>query len=593
MKYCSFLFVLIVSGLLSCSNNSSPVSQGTPQDIPADSFLDQTPQNYADRFYFVNTDSELPLCDSLTTGYIYYAINTGEFNACTGTEYHLFTLHGPTGDTGASGPTGSIGLPGVGGENGVAGDHGAHYTAHIIPSGIVIQKNGIDFDSLLHGSVFESGLQGVPGDTGSANRSCTIINNHDGTYALTCNNGSTTLIHDGHDGLPGIQGDSGKSCTIVTDSEGSTSLNCNDGTSIPVQDGHQGAQGESGSNGMTCTITTQVSHSQIECSDGLIVPLTNGNIGVQGAIGAPGVDCTVTENSVGDSIIQTCAGTTVGWPKALCNTTAYNPQTSFCFETSLYTKCNAISYLPNEQFCNAGIIYDKCSGLIFDPSTQSCFNNNIHEPCNDSLYNPAHELCDTRDGAVYPFVIIGSQTWMAKNLNYSGDDGVGNKIDSLGFCWGSLDHSNNTHCDSFGRFYQWTTIMDIDSMYLNTPWNGSDINHTGLCPANWHLPARRDFWPLRDAIGGWEYGYTLKSTHSWWDQGNGTNEHGFNAIPTGNRLSDGSYGLMGSVSGWWSSTTAYTKDAWRNFLYYNKDTFEANSLPRTYGFSARCLKDTP
>ena len=61
--------------------------------------------------------------------------------------------------------------------------------------------------------------------------------------------------------------------------------------------------------------------------------------------------------------------------------------------------------------------------------------------------------------------------------------------------------------------------------------------------------------------GGLEYylgeklaGTKMKSSLGWRDNGNGTNESGFNAFPGGCRLINGNFDYVGVWGYWWSST---------------------------------------
>ena len=69
-------------------------------------------------------------------------------------------------------------------------------------------------------------------------------------------------------------------------------------------------------------------------------------------------------------------------------------------------------------------------------------------------------MTDSRDGQTYKTVTIGTQTWMAQNLNYAYTDVPykhGNYTsDSTSWCYND-DASN---CSKYGRLYTWAAAMD-------------------------------------------------------------------------------------------------------------------------------------
>ncbi|MCL2220142.1 MAG: InlB B-repeat-containing protein [Chitinispirillia bacterium] len=192
---------------------------------------------------------------------------------------------------------------------------------------------------------------------------------------------------------------------------------------------------------------------------------------------------------------------------------------------------------------------------------------------------------DGRDSKSYKWVKIGTQTWMAENLNYNVSGSV---------CY----NNSSSNCDIYGRLYDWATVMGIDAAYNDIWWYGGDINHQGICPAGWHVPSDDEWETLvkyvdPNASGDYSNnaGTKLKSTTGWSGGGNGTDDHGFSALPGGNRWG-GSFDNAGSGGYWWSATEYGASNAWFRDIYGYYDLVNrGNYSNKTDLFSLRCVRD--
>ena len=177
---------------------------------------------------------------------------------------------------------------------------------------------------------------------------------------------------------------------------------------------------------------------------------------------------------------------------------------------------------------------------------------------------------DPRDGKVYNIVTIGSQVWMAENMNYE----TGNS-----WCY----DNDPANCATYGRLYDWETVL-------------------GACPSGWHLPNDNEWCTLTQFIdptvncnitewSGTDVGLKMKSTSGWYDNGNGSNSSGFTALPGGYRHTNGSFSNLTYTTYFWSSTEYSSTLAWGRGLGYDYGDIYRNASNKTYGFSARCVKD--
>ena len=179
-----------------------------------------------------------------------------------------------------------------------------------------------------------------------------------------------------------------------------------------------------------------------------------------------------------------------------------------------------------------------------------------------SVYDAtAKTLKDLRDGQTYKTVTIGTQTWMADNLNYETENS---------YCYDD-DPSN---CSKYGRLYTWAAAKTV-------------------CPSGWHLPSKTEFEALITAVGGSSTaGAKLKLQTGWTAYDGITNEDafGFSALPAGSRYSNGVYYYEGRHAYFWRSTEYDSRYAYFMYLNYSLDGAYL-SHGKDLGFSVRCVKD--
>ena len=194
---------------------------------------------------------------------------------------------------------------------------------------------------------------------------------------------------------------------------------------------------------------------------------------------------------------------------------------------------------------------------------------------------PESSFTDSRDGKKYKSVKIGSQTWMAENLNYEAK--------------GSKCYDNKPdNCKKYGRLYNWATAMNIDVKFNNEKWNGSDKKHQGVCPSGWHLPNGDEWQKLVDFAGGQKTaGKKLKAKEGWAEKGNGTDSYGFSALGGGNGRSDGSFLDVGNYGYWWSTNEAesFSIRAYFRSMYYADERAVWLDIGKSNLFNVRCVQD--
>jgi uncharacterized protein (TIGR02145 family) len=175
-------------------------------------------------------------------------------------------------------------------------------------------------------------------------------------------------------------------------------------------------------------------------------------------------------------------------------------------------------------------------------------------------------LVDPRDGQSYRTIKIGTQTWMAQNLNFAGS------VDKpLGVCYDGKPEM----CNKFGRLYNWGESTEYAS-----PSAG---NIRGICPFGWHVPSGLE-WRELPASG------TALASSAGWSGANGTDEFGFRVLPAGEVYSTGEDANSGSKAVFWTSTYASALGAYKMEIAPSQTSVPVITY-KTNGYSLRCVKD--
>ena len=173
---------------------------------------------------------------------------------------------------------------------------------------------------------------------------------------------------------------------------------------------------------------------------------------------------------------------------------------------------------------------------------------------------------DSRDGKTYNTVKIGSQTWMAENLNYNASGSE---------CWAN----DESYCQKYGRLYKWVTAMKV-------------------CPSGWHLPSDEEWQKLVDIAGGDEVAGTklkIMTMSAKTISSNNTDEFGFSALlggcysPPSGYYSDGFFIGAGDTGEWWSASEDDRYNAYNRRMFFNDSAVSRNSHDKSNLYSVRCV----
>lgn len=138
-------------------------------------------------------------------------------------------------------------------------------------------------------------------------------------------------------------------------------------------------------------------------------------------------------------------------------------------------------------------------------------------------------------------VTIGTQTWMAKNLNVgnrinlnqpSTDNGIAEK-----YCYGNIE----ANCAKYGAFYAWDELMSYG-------------NPKDLCPDGFRVPTEADFILLLSVVGE-NSAIKLKALTTWGTTPYpGTDEFGYGWVGSGYGYAGNQWACAGMFGYSWTST---------------------------------------
>jgi uncharacterized protein (TIGR02145 family) len=225
-------------------------------------------------------------------------------------------------------------------------------------------------------------------------------------------------------------------------------------------------------------------------------------------------------------------------------------------------------------------------GTTTGTTLHTCGASNVHNP--DLTYGSMTD----QEGNVYKTIVIGTQEWMAENLNtsiYRNGDAIPTNLDNVAWgntnsgAWAYYNNDSSFACP-YGKLYNWYACVDARQ----------------LCPIGWHVPTDAEWTVLTDYLGGevvaggkMKTTGTIEAATGLWYSPNAeaTNSTGFSATPGGFRYSYGEYDYIGSNGLWWSSSEDGTANAWIRYLLYGNGYANRGNGNRHYGYSVRCLRN--
>ncbi len=254
------------------------------------------------------------------------------------------------------------------------------------------------------------------------------------------------------------------------------------------------------------------------------------------------------------------------WDRAFSFYSPYTQDTIYYYSQKLYKNINGFEF--NIPYVEEG----KDLGFSIE-SLRTTLNDETGVP----LFSYDDDLLDTRDGQIYKTVKIGNQIWMAENLRF-------------------LPQVDNKNSYEESRYYVYgykgknDSIAKTTEAYKKYGVLYNDIASKHVCPSDWHLPDTTEWNELLSVVGGVNIaGTKLKSKNSWTKNGNGTDDYGFNVLPSGYRNRKGDFYAINDYAGFWGEEEMIS---YFGFYYYYEDVFQESMIFNVSALSVRCIKDS-
>ena len=265
----------------------------------------------------------------------------------------------------------------------------------------------------------------------------------------------------------------------------------------------------------------------------------------------------------------------------------------------LDVKSSNKGFLP-PRVATVNNVSNPVAGLqVYDQSNKCMryYNGTEWSKCMGGEHTCGNDFVDSRDGKSYSTVQIGTQCWMAENLNIGTSIGSSNAQTDNNTIEKYCYNNNASNCDTYGGLYQWDEAMG----YVTT------VGTQGICPTGWHLPTDDEFKTMEMSLGmtaaqangtgyrGTNEGSKLAGNAFFWDNGSlesnsafGTS--GFMAFPVGLWNKNNNFQGIQKRTSFWSSNQDNSK-AWRRLLVNTEPRVYRESYDKLFGYSVRCLRD--
>lgn len=186
---------------------------------------------------------------------------------------------------------------------------------------------------------------------------------------------------------------------------------------------------------------------------------------------------------------------------------------------------------------------------------------------------------------MYPFVTIGTLTWMPQNLDidhYRNGDPIPQVTDATqwanlttgAWCYYKNSTANGT---VYGKLYNWYAVNDP----------------RGLAPNGWHVATKAEWITVTDFLGGEAIaGGAMKSMEHWSSPNTGaTNSSGFSALGGGARIAGAAFNNQGVWGAWWTADNDIADISFYRILYNDNTKSEGYHINNFFGMSVRCVRD--